>query len=148
MNIENNVLEMQEEDIIKKLLGEVEVPKAVVIIERIGIPVELKGLNTVEIKKIREKCTSKRKIKGVAEEKLNGEEYDAALIIGATTNFDWNNPKLLEKYSLSDGKQFILRKLLAGERTNLVNKVLDLSGYNDELSDAEDIKNLSGEEEQ
>ncbi|OSA97777.1 UNVERIFIED_ORG: hypothetical protein B2H98_06845 [Clostridium botulinum] len=147
MNTENNVLEMQEEDIIKKLLGEVEVPKAVVVIERIGIPVEFKGLNSIEIAQIRKKCTSKRKVKGVMEEKLNGEEYDAGLILGATTNFNWNDSRLLEKHGVSDGKQFILRKLLGGERTNLVNKVLELSGYDNELSDAEDIKNLSGEEE-
>lgn len=70
MNTENNVLEMQEEDIIKKLLGEVEVPKAVVVIERIGIPVELKGLNTVEIKKNKRKMYFKKKDKRCCRRKV------------------------------------------------------------------------------
>ena len=145
---DEQIMNMKEEDILAKLMGTYEVPEATVFIDRMEIPVTLKGLSEKEISKIRKECTYTRKVKGKIEDKFDGNEFDAGLIIASTTNFDWNNSKLLESAKASDGKQFILRKLLAGERTNLVNKVLDLSGYNDELSDAEDIKNLSGEEEQ
>ena len=40
-----------------------------------------------------------------------------------------------------------MRKLPAGVLSNLAGKVLELSGYNDELEEAEDIKNSSAEEE-
>lgn len=143
---ENKVLEMKENDIINKLMGTYEAPKAMVILERLGIPVELKGLNRKEMDKIKKECTRKRKVSGRTEEKLDSAEYDAGIVVGATTNIDWNNPKLLESSNVSDGKQFIMRKLLAGEISSLASKVLDLSGFGDELEEAEDIKNSSAEE--
>lgn len=143
---ENKVLEMKENDIINKLMGTYEAPKAMVILERLGIPVELKGLNRKEMDKIKKECTRKRKVSGRTEEKLDSAEYDAGIVVGATTNIDWNNTKLLESSNVSDGKQFIMRKLLAGEISSLASKVLDLSGFGDELEEAEDIKNSSAEE--
>lgn len=135
------ILNMKEEDILKQLMGEEELPTAAVILDRLKIKLELKGLTEKEISNIRKECSTKKKVKGVYEEKINNAEFDAGLIVGATTNFNWNNPQLLQSKNVSDGKQYIRRKLLAGEITNLVNKVLELSGYNDELEDVEDIKN-------
>ena len=148
---ENKVLEMKENDIINALLGKREIPTATVTIvldkkKGIKIPVELKGLTRKEMDRIKKECIRKRKVSGRTEEKLDNAEYDAGIVIGATTNFDWENPKLLEKENVSDGKQFVMRKLLAGEISSLANKVLELSGFGDELEEAEEIKNLSAEE--
>ncbi len=143
---ENKVLEMKENEIINKLMGTYEVPKTTIVLERLGIPVELKGLTRKEMDRIKKECTRKRKISGRTEEKLDNAEYDAGIVVGSTTNLDWNNPKLLESANVSDGKQFIMRKLLAGEISALASKVLDLSGFGDELEEAEDIKNSSAEE--
>lgn len=140
-NEKDVVLAMKEEDILAKLLETHEVPVAIIQIPRLGIEVQLKGLTEKEISKLREECTSKRKINGRNETKLNNADFDAALIVGATTNFNWNNPKLIEALSLSDGKAYIRKKLLAGEISFLANKVLELSGFNDELEEKEDIKN-------
>lgn len=139
---EEKILNMKEEDILNQLLtGEEELPTATVILDRLKIKLELKGLSEKEISSIRKECSTRKKIKGIWSEKLNDNEFDAGLIVGATNNFNWNNPKLLNSLNVSDGKQYIRRKLLAGEITNLVNKILDLSGFNDEIEDAEDIKN-------
>lgn len=135
------VLAMKEEDILAKLLETHEVPTATIQIPRLGIELELKGLTEKEISSIREECTTRRKVSGKTEKKLNNADFDAALIIGATTNFNWNNPKLIETLKLSDGKAYIRKRLLAGEISFLANKVLELSGFNDELEEKEDIKN-------
>lgn len=138
---EEQILNMKEEDIINQLMGTSEVPTTTAILDRLQIKLELKGLTEKEISSIRKECSTRKKNKGVWEEKLNNAEFDAGLIIASTTNFNWNNQKLLDSLNVSDGKQYIRRKLLAGETTNLVNKILDLSGFNDEIEEAEDIKN-------
>lgn len=138
---DEQILAMKEEDIIEKLMGSYEVPETTVFIERMGIPVTLKGLSEKEISKIRKECTYTRKFKGKTEDKFDGNEFDAGLIIASTTNFDWNNQKLLDSAKASDGKQFIRKKLLAGEISSLTDKILELSGFNSELEEVEDIKN-------
>lgn len=138
---EEQILNMKETDIINQLMGTDDIPTTTAILDRLKIKLELKGLTEKEISSIRKECSTRKKVKGVWEEKLNDAEFDAGLIVGSTTNFDWNNEQLLESKKASDGKQYIRRKLLAGEITNLVNKILDLSGFNDEIEDAEDIKN-------
>lgn len=139
---DEQILNMKENDIVNKLMGTFEVPEATFIIDRLGIPVNLKGLTEKEISKIRKECTYTRKGKGgKIEEKLDGNEFDAGLIISATTNFDWNNKDLLESSKASDGKQFIRKKLLAGEISSLTDKILELSGFNNELEEVDDIKN-------
>ena len=136
-------LASKEEDILAKLMGEeFEAPKGKATLERLGIQLELKGLTGDELSKIRKECTRKRKVNGKWEEKLNNAEYDAGVIIAATTNFNWNNQKLLSKFEMSDGKQFIIKKLLAGEKNALVEAILQLSGFNEDLEVTEDdIKN-------
>lgn len=138
---EEQILNMKEEDILKQLMGEEELPTVTVILDRLKIKLILKGLTEKEISSIRRECSVRKKVRGIYEEKLNSAEFDAGLIVAATTNFNWNNPKLLESKRASDGKQYIRNKLLAGEISNLVSKILDLSGYNDEIEDVEDIKN-------
>lgn len=138
---DEKLLEMKEKDILEKLMGNNEIPEVTVIIERLGIPVTLKGLTEKEITRIKKECTASRKVKGNTQEKLDNAEFDAGIIVAGTVNFDWNNKQLLDSISASDGKQFIRKKLLAGEISNLVNKILELSGFNDELEEAEDIKN-------
>ncbi|AQS11310.1 phage XkdN-like protein [Clostridium saccharobutylicum] len=139
---DEKILDMKEKDILSKLMGTHQVPKVTVLIERLRIPVELKGLTEREISQIRKECMGPRKkVKGEWVEKVNNAEFDAGIIVAGTTNFDWNNQQLLDSIKVSDGKQYIRKTLLAGEISNLVNKVLELSGFNDELEEAEDIKN-------
>jgi len=135
---DNKILEMREQDIIAKLKEEREIPSATVVLESLGIPVALKGLTRKELDRARKISTHGKK------EELNSAEYDANVVIAATTNFNWNAAK---PSNISDAAQFLMRKCLAGEISNLAGKVLELSGYGDELEEAEDIKNLSAEEE-
>lgn len=138
---ETEVLAMKEEDILAKLMGVNEIPESTIQIPRIGIEVEVKALTQREINQIRKECMTREKENGKYVKKVNNNEYDAGIIVGATTNFNWNNPKLLESVNASDGKAYIQRKLFPGEISFLVNKILELSGFNDEIQEKEDIKN-------
>ena len=131
----------KEEDILSKLMGVSETPEATIQIPRLGIELKVKALTQRELTEIRKECTSRKKVKGEWVEKVNNSEYDAGIIVGASTNFNWNNPKLLESTKSSDGKAYISRKLYPGEISFLVNRVLELSGFNDELQEKEEIKN-------
>lgn len=138
---DEQLLNMKEKDILSKLMGTYEVPTVTVILDRLEIPLKLKGLSSKEISTIRKECTYSRKVKGNIEEKLEGSEFDAGLIVAATTNFDWKAPELLDYHKASDGKQLIRKMLLAGEISLITSKIMEVSGYNDELEEIEDVKN-------
>lgn len=135
------ILNMTEEDIITKLMEPTEVPQATYLIERLGIPVTLKGLSEKEINRIRKECTYTRKERGKRVKELDDEEFNAALIEAATVTPNWNDERLLDALKASDGRQVIRKKFLAGETSAIGDKVLELSGYNDELEQIENIKN-------
>lgn len=144
MNIEK-IEKMGEEDIIKALLGKMEVPTKTVVISRLGIPIKLKALTGKQISKIRKDNTRSEKIKGTKLEKdvFDDENFNAEIIEKATVVPNWNNEKLKEALRVSNGKEVIKRRLLAGEMDNLIEQIFDLSGYNDEAEDIDDIKNSS-----
>jgi hypothetical protein len=131
-------VEMAEEDIINKLMEPTDVPEKTYKIERLGITVTLKGLSEREIQRIRKECTTERKHRGQRIKELNEEEFNAALIEKATVKPNWSDKRLLDKLSLSSGREVIKRKLLAGEMVALGDKVMELSGFDDDL---EEIKN-------
>ncbi|APM37368.1 phage tail assembly chaperone [Clostridium kluyveri] len=134
---------MSEDDVIDALLGEIEVPTRTVVIQRLGIPIKLKALTGKQISKIRKDNTHSEKVKGSKLEKdvFDDENFNAETIEKATVSPNWNNEKLKAALKVSNGKEVIKRRLLAGEMDDLINKIFDLSGYNDEAEDIEEIKN-------
>ncbi|EGO86264.1 hypothetical protein G8S49_11090 [Clostridium botulinum C] len=138
---EKEIAQMTEEDIINKLMEPTSVPESTYLIGRLGIPVTLKGLSEKEINRIKKECTYTRKERGKRIKELDDEEFNAALIEAATVTPNWNNPKLLDALKASDGRQVIKKKFLAGETSSMGDKVLELSGFDDELEKIEDIKN-------
>lgn len=135
---EEEILEMSEEDIISKLLEPTDVPEKTFAIDRLGIQVTLKGLSEKEIQRIRKECTAERKNRGNRIKELNEEEFNAALIEKSTVKPNWSDKRLTQSMGLSSGREVIKRKLLAGEMVALGDKVMELSGFDDEL---EEIKN-------
>lgn len=138
---EQEVLEMSEDEIINKLLEPTEVPERTYMIDRLGIPVTLKGLSEREIQRIRRECTVERKHRGQRTKELNEEEFNAALIEAATVSPNWGDKRLLSSLKLSSGREVIKRRLLAGEMMALADKVMELSGFDDELEEIDNIKN-------
>lgn len=138
---EEEILEMTEDEIINKLLEPTEVPERTYMIDRIGIPITLKGLSEREIQRIRRECTVERKHRGQRTKELNEEEFNAALIEAATVSPNWGDKRLLSSLKLSSGREVIKRRLLAGEMMALADKVMELSGFDDELEEIDNIKN-------
>lgn len=134
---------MSEDDVIDALLGEIEIPTRTVVIQRLGIPIKLKALTGKQISKIRKDNTHSEKVKGTKLQKdvFDDENFNAEIIEKATVSPNWNNEKLKAALKVSNGKEVIKRRLLAGEMDNLIEQVFDLSGYNDEAEDIEEIKN-------
>lgn len=138
---EEEILEMTEEDMINRLLEPSEVPERTYIMDRLGITVTLKGLSEKEIQRLRRECTTEKKTRGQRIKELNDEEFNAALIEKATVKPNWNDKRLLSQLGLSSGREVIKRRLLAGEMVALGDKVMELSGFDDELEEVETIKN-------
>jgi hypothetical protein len=140
-NVDLEKVQMTEDDIIARLMEETPAPEATYSIERLGIQVTLRGLSEREVSRVKKECTHERKVRGAKVKELDEEEFNAALIEKSTVTPDWNNRKLLDALKASDGRQVIKKKLLAGETSALGDKVLELSGFDDELEEIENIKN-------
>lgn len=138
---DEEILEMTEEDIINKLMEPTEVPEKTYMLDRIGIPVTLQGLSEKDIQRLRRECTKEVGKRGNKRKELNEEEFNAALIEKATVKPNWGSKKLLDQLGLSSGREVIKRRLLAGEMVALGDKVMELSGFDDELEEVDNIKN-------
>lgn len=130
--------DLNENEILDRLLSIDKVPEKTVALSRIGIPVTLKGLTGKQIYALRERCTHRYKERGREVEKLDEEAFNVGLIAMATLKPNWGEPQLLAKFQVSGPEEVIKRLLLAGELASLGDVVLDLSGFNIELSE---IKN-------
>ncbi|MBN2981958.1 MULTISPECIES: phage tail assembly chaperone [Cohnella] len=130
--------QMTEEQVLQRLLDADKVPERTVLLERLGIPVKLRGLTGKQVFGIRERCTERKEKRGQTIERLDEELFNVSLIAASTASPGWGNPQLLAKFQASSAEEVIKRILLAGELSALGDVVLDLSGFNTEL---EDVKN-------
>lgn len=125
-----------EEEILRKLIPlKDEVPQKTVHIKRLDIDVTLRALTGDEIFKIRDRCTIRNKT-GV--EQFDNGKFNSLLVATAIIKPDLKNKKLLEAYNVITPEELVKKLFLAGELIQLVDIVLDLSGYNEEI---EEIKN-------
>jgi len=126
---------MTEEEILERLLDADRVPERTVKIERLGIPVTIRGLTGKAVFQIREQCTHRTNKRGQTIETLDEEQFNCRLIAAATVSPKWDHPRLLEKHHASGAEEVVKRVLLAGELAALGDAVLDISGFNEELAE-------------
>ncbi|NLW89986.1 MAG: hypothetical protein GXY34_00070 [Syntrophomonadaceae bacterium] len=124
----DDLQKLSEAEIINRLLSS-EIPQKTVTLQRLGIPVTLKGLTGKEVFAHQEKCTRKGKDGATLDE----EAFKVGLIAAATVSPDWGNKALLEKYNASGKEEVIKRLLLAGELSSLGEIVMELSGFEEDL---------------
>ncbi|MCC3374735.1 hypothetical protein [Cohnella sp. REN36] len=129
---------MTEEQMLQRLLDADTLPERTVLLERLGVPVKLRGLTGKQVFSIRERSTERKEKRGQTIERLDEELFNVSLIAAATTSPSWGASQLLAKFGASSAEEVIKRILLAGELSALGDVVLDLSGFNTEL---EDVKN-------
>ncbi|MEK3673537.1 phage tail assembly chaperone [Paenibacillus sp. FSL R10-2771] len=130
-------------------------PEESVFIKRLGLRVTLNGLTSSRVDSIRERCTSKKNVKGMQTEKLDNELFNSTLIQEATKGIEvirnygeqkeqrlvlkgWGDERITSQLKLSGGDQAVRRLLLAGELDAVGDKVLELSGFG---VDIEEVKN-------
>ncbi|XID92499.1 hypothetical protein ACF3MZ_29225 [Paenibacillaceae bacterium WGS1546] len=130
--------QLTDEQILQRLLDADTLPERTVRLERLDIPVKLRGLTGKQVFSIRERCTERKEKRGQTIERLDEELFNVSLIAASTIAPNWGSPQLLTKFSASGAEEVIKRILLAGELSALGDVVLDLSGFNTEL---EDVKN-------
>lgn len=130
--------QLTEEQVLQRLLDADTLPERTVRLERLGIPVRLRGLTGKQVFSIRERCTERKEKRGQSVSRIDEEMFNVSLIAASTISPNWGDTKLLSKYAASGPEEVIKRLLLAGELSALGDVVLDLSGFNTEL---EDVKN-------
>lgn len=121
-------------------------PEETVFIKRLDMRVVLQGLTTSKVDAIRERCMIRKTVKGQTTEKVDTEQFNAALIKESTKSLDvkglnlngWGDDRLTSRLKLSGGEEVIRRMLLAGELDAVGDKVLEISGFG---VDIEDVKN-------
>jgi len=129
---------LTEEQILQRMLEAEDVPEKRYPLNRLGIPVKLRGLKGQRVFALREECTFRSEKRGKIQERLDEEAFQCKLIAAATVSPKWDHPKLLEKYQASSAEGVLKKMLLAGELAALGDVILDLSGFGVEL---EEIKN-------
>lgn len=140
---------LSEEQILDCLFEAAEkLPEETVRIKRLDMQIVLHGLTSSRVDSIRERCTIRRTVKGVVDEKVDTETFNALLISEATDSLvvkglklnGWGDPRITSRLKLSGGEQAVRRMLLAGELDAVGDKVLELSGFGVEITD---LKNES-----
>lgn len=138
--------EVSDDDLLDKLLGAPDEETKQVYMKRFGAYFTVKAISSEEYSRLEKRC--KYPVKNARthqiEEKTNQDMLSNLLILAACTKPDWNNPKLLAKYSTDDPARVIRKRLYIGEISQLTEAIMDVSGFDDGLEEA---KNLLAEAE-
>lgn len=103
------------------------------------VPFKIRALTQEENAQISKR--SMRLVKGGkrGEKELDNTEYASRIIAAATVEPDFSNEALCKAYGTMDPLEVPGKMLLAGEYKRLMDAVMDLSGFHDDLE--EDAKN-------
>lgn len=103
------------------------------------VPFKIRALSQEENAQISKR--SMRLVKGGkrGEKELDNTEYASRIIAAATVEPDFSNEALCKAYGTMDPLEVPGKMLLAGEYKRLMDAVMDLSGFHDDLE--EDAKN-------
>lgn len=124
---------MANKDVLAAFLAADKNVKEKVELKRLGVEVEVKGLDQKEMAQLNERATFGDK---VDEQKLN-----ALIIVKGCTNIDFGNDKMLEHYGALDTVDCVGKALLAGEVVKLVQAILKASGFDDFAEQIKAAKN-------
>ena len=121
---------------------------------RLGFTIRIRALFDDEVERIRKEYRKPVRDKGssIIREELDTENYYRALIakatvsIGGNENVTFKHQEFMRKFQTNDEVVVIKRLLIAGEVAELINVVTDLSGYFDGVTEVEDLKKPSAEE--
>lgn len=90
-------------------------------LKRLGIEIEVKGLDTKQVNRLRAQATFNGEI--------NEDIFGSLLVAKACVNMDFGDKKMLEHYEASDAADCVEKALLAGELAKLSQAVSEASGF-------------------
>lgn len=105
------------------------------------IPFILKPILQEANEQLIKKYTHPIKSRTGEKEKLNKEMYQAALVVNACVQPDFNGADICESYGTRNPLDVPKRMLLAGEFAKLIGKIMDISGFGNEEEIEEEAKN-------
>ena len=103
------------------------------------VPFVIRPISQSENEILVRKSTRTVKVKGQPVEKLDNVEYSRRVVVSATVIPDFTSEELCRAYGTMDPLEVPGKMLLAGEYKRLMDAVMDLSGFHDDLE--EDAKN-------
>lgn len=132
-------LEFSEEQMLKMLLEESQRQETVILPLTNGtkIPITLKALTDKEVAAVRDRCTYKIKEGRAKVDKLDSDEFNAALVVAATVKPNWGNPNILSEYKLSSAEE-VVKRIAGGYLNALCDRIMTISGFDIEV---EEVKN-------
>ena len=102
-------------------------------------PFKVKAMSQEEFKEYQRKASGKIGKKGMD---FDAAKFNLAMVVGQTIEPNFNNAELLKKAGCVTAEQFIIRKLLSGEISELAKKIQEISGFDNEPEeDIEEAKN-------
>ena len=133
-------VEQNDGDLLKALLSVEDEVTKMVWMPRFGAHFKVRGVPADEYARLENRCKYmvKNKRTGRVEEKIDQDKLSLMLIQAGCMTPDWSDPKLLEKYKVTDPSEVIQKRLLMGEVDMLSTAIMDASGY---FNGVETIKN-------
>lgn len=87
-----------------------------------------------EIDKIQERCTNwVKRGRGARVQELDTQDMNALLVSTACISPDWRDQRLRAKYGATHPHEVVRKALLPGTIDGLASRLLELSGYTDDL---------------
>ncbi len=102
-------------------------------LKRLGVEIEVKGLSTEKVNKLREQSTFG--------DNIDDQKFSSLLVARACVNLDFGDPKMLDYYGATDAADCVQKALLAGELVKLSQAVLEASGFDDIAEQVKAAKN-------
>lgn len=122
------------------------VTEEVIISKRLkGYPFKIKAMTETEYNSIQKLATVMPSISGGAKDKqvkFDSHIFNTKVILNHCTEPNFKDSEAVAKANCRTPEEFLCKSLLAGEITELTNRIMTLSGFNqnlDELTD--DVKN-------
>jgi len=108
-----------------------------------GLKLRLRSLTEVEFDSIRKEAMAEsgmnredrraKKRRGEEEEELDDNLYKRLIVVWGTSYPDWSDSRLLKKHNTVEAAAVVQKSLLLGEIYNLATKIIELSGFDEEL---------------
>lgn len=135
------VMNETQADVLKALLDADHKVEKQVFMKRFKSFFTIKALDGDVIDRIQEQCTYYVGKGNKRQKKTDEQKFSALIIQKACVVPDWGAKELLDAYGTHDPADVIKKRLLAGELAHLSADIMEISGFEDDEDEIENVKN-------